>query len=266
MDFFTSERIIRLIVSAAIVAAAIIVLAVIGRSYRRIKRLRKETGQHLGRQGTITSIGFSIAKIVVVLLVILIVLEINGVRVTSLIAGLGIAGAIVGLALQDLLKDILMGMQITWDGFFEIGDVVRYGSFEGVVVDFNLRTTRLRSIDDDSVLSVSNRNISEITKLSDQVFLYIPLSYEESLKLSQELLEEGCRKAAAIEGITECRNLGLNNLNDSSVEWKIRVCCPPARKPDLRRRALRCIYEHITDAGVKVPFNQLDVHVERNAD
>lgn len=260
-ELFTPDKIARLCVTGVIIVAAIALLVFLGRTKRKIRKLRKEDGRNLGRQGTLTSVGLSIVEAIVIVIAILCILEVNGIQVTSLLAGLGVASAVVGFAMQDILKDVFMGAHIARDHFYEIGDVVRYGDVEGVVTDFNLRTTKLRCIDDNNIVSISNRNIAEITKISDQVFLYIPFSYTEDTKTTQDILAKACQKAETIEGINSCTNLGLNNLNDSSVEWKIRIVCPPKNKPDLRRKALLVIYDTITEAGIKVPFNQLDVHM-----
>ena len=69
----------------------------------------------------------------------LILLNLYGVNTTSLIAGLGIAGAVLGLALQDALKDIFNGLSIIFDNYFVVGDLVDYNGFVGTVTDFGLK-------------------------------------------------------------------------------------------------------------------------------
>ena len=66
----------------------------------------------------------SIIRYVFILVTILIVLQANGVNVNSVLAGVGILGAVFGLAIQDLLKDIIRGSSILSDNYFSVGDIV----------------------------------------------------------------------------------------------------------------------------------------------
>ena len=82
------------------------------------------------------------ARILIVIIGFIIICQINGINLMSLVAGLGIIGAVVGLAFQDYLKDIIMGVHILSDRFFSIGDCVAINGQEGVVVAFRLRRQR----------------------------------------------------------------------------------------------------------------------------
>ena len=60
----------------------------------------------------LVKVSFQVVKTIIIACAILMVLEINGINVTSLVAGLGLASAAVGLALQDFLKDSIMGVHM----------------------------------------------------------------------------------------------------------------------------------------------------------
>jgi small conductance mechanosensitive channel len=68
-------------------------------------------------------------------------------NVTSLLAGLGIAGFTLGFALQDVAKNFIAGLLILLQRPFEIGDVINVSGFTGTVLDISLRTTDLRTAD-----------------------------------------------------------------------------------------------------------------------
>ena len=78
-------------------------------------------------------VALNVLRYLLLLVTILLILQINGINVTSLVAGLGIVSAVVGLALQDILKDVIMGLHILSGRFFSVGDAVRYGIMEGIV-------------------------------------------------------------------------------------------------------------------------------------
>ena len=76
----------------------------------------------------------SILKYTFGIVVLILLLEVNGVNVSSLIASLGIVGIVVGLAVQDALKDLIAGKNIISDHFFETGDVIKYDGITGKVI------------------------------------------------------------------------------------------------------------------------------------
>lgn len=79
-------------------------------------------------------------------LVLLLALQNMGVNVTSLIAGLGIGGIAVALALQNVLGDLFASLTIALDKPFVVGDFIIVGNEMGVVEHVGLKTTRVRSL------------------------------------------------------------------------------------------------------------------------
>ncbi len=87
-----------------------------------------------------------LAKIVVWILVIILVLEnIPGIHITTLIASLGIGGIAVGLALQKVLGDLFASLTISIDQPFVEGDAISVDQFSGEVEHIGLKSTRIRS-------------------------------------------------------------------------------------------------------------------------
>ncbi len=85
-------------------------------------------------------------KLVVWTLVLLLSLENLGVDITALIAGLGVGGIAVALAVQNVLGDLLGSVAIALDKPFEIGDFIIVGDLMGTVERIGLKTTRVRSL------------------------------------------------------------------------------------------------------------------------
>ncbi len=67
--------------------------------------------------------------------------------ITSLVAGLGIAGFTIGFALQDVAKNFVAGVLLLLQQPFEIDDMIEVGDFKGNVLNITLRATELRAID-----------------------------------------------------------------------------------------------------------------------
>lgn len=85
-------------------------------------------------------------------LLLLVALANVGVNVTALVAGLGVGGIAVALAVQNVLGDIFAAFSIVIDKPFELGDFIVVGEFMGSVEHIGLKTTRLRSLGGEQII------------------------------------------------------------------------------------------------------------------
>ncbi|MBN8554952.1 MAG: mechanosensitive ion channel family protein [Deltaproteobacteria bacterium] len=99
-----------------------------------------------------------IGRLVLYSVLILLALENLGVDVTTLVAGLGVGGLAVALAVQNILGDLFSSLSIVLDKPFVIGDVIAVDNFVGTVEQIGLKTTRLRSISGEELI-ISNSNL-----------------------------------------------------------------------------------------------------------
>lgn len=90
---------------------------------------------------------------------ILLVLSNAGINVSSLLAGLGIGGIAVALALQNILGDIFSSFSILIDKPFQVGDFIKIGTDVGVVEKIGIKTTHLRTLDGQTLI-VANRELT----------------------------------------------------------------------------------------------------------
>ena len=91
--------------------------------------LKSKNDSDKKRRVTIASLIKNIKKYIIIILGLLIVLDLYGINVSSLIAGLGIASAIAALAMQDVLKDMVSGAAIIMDNYYIVGDYIQYKGF-----------------------------------------------------------------------------------------------------------------------------------------
>jgi small-conductance mechanosensitive channel len=94
---------------------------------------------------TVGALNFG-AKMVVWIIVTLLALDNLGIDITALVAGLGVGGIAVALAVQNILGDLFASLTIVLDKPFIIGDVVNVGEFTGRIEHVGLKTTRIRSL------------------------------------------------------------------------------------------------------------------------
>ena len=92
-------------------------------------------------------------KILVIILAIVAILELWGIKVGPIIAGLGLFGVAVALGAQDLFKNLISGIMILMERRFSIGDVIRVsGEAEGIVEQIGFRSTLIRQFDSNLVM------------------------------------------------------------------------------------------------------------------
>ena len=244
----------------AITAGGVVLGAVI--LWLVVKRLYTHYVGKKGVKSKLAHISFSTLRVLLATVVVLILLDLCGVNITSAVAGLGIASAVVGLALQDILKDLIMGLHIVSDDFFAVGDCVEINGQEGIVRKFTMKTTKIELLLDGSVVSFCNRNIEEARVLSRVQYLDIPLAYTTDAETARSVLKKACETVAGTDGFDDCRFLGTQEFASSAILYKIAVYGSPEEKFSLRRRALSIIQDELAAAGIAVPFNQLDVHLD----
>ncbi|MDW5300211.1 MAG: mechanosensitive ion channel family protein [Sedimentibacter sp.] len=98
-----------------------------------------------------------IKVIIIVIAVAAIAVEFNFKQLSSILAGLGIGGAALALASQDLIKNFFGGFVILTDKSFSVGDWIRVDSFEGIVEELGLRSTKIRTVDKELVTVPNSR-------------------------------------------------------------------------------------------------------------
>ncbi len=138
------ERVIEFLTVLALLVQVGIWGSTVIAAYMRLA-VRRKVAEDPGTATTMTALGF-IAKLVLWTVILLLTLENLGVDVTALVAGLGIGGIAVALAVQSILGDLFASLSIVLDKPFVIGDFIIVGELMGNVEHIGLRTTRVRSL------------------------------------------------------------------------------------------------------------------------
>jgi small-conductance mechanosensitive channel len=123
-----------------------------------IKRTTKKgSGEGAPNQTTMSVLGF-VGRLLLWTVVLLLVLDNLNIDVTTLIAGLGIGGIAVALALQNILGDLFASLSIMLDKPFVIGDFIVVDTMSGTVEHVGLKTTRIRSLSGEQII-ISNEDL-----------------------------------------------------------------------------------------------------------
>lgn len=216
------------------------------------------------RRKTVILLIKNINKYVIVILAFLNILSIYGVNTTSILAGLGVVGAVIGLAFQDLLKDIIGGVNIILDNYYVVGDLITFGDFTGIVIEFGLKSTKVQNAKGE-VLIIANRNVDKVINLSQKknfVLLTIPTAYECDHKKVEKVLNKVLVKLKKEKDVIEdgTEYLGIDSFDSSSINYLIKIKCVQGSQFGIKRLALKLIKEAYEENDIKIPYDQIEVH------
>ena len=194
------------------------------------------------------------------IITVLMVLEIYGINVTSMLAGVGVASIVIGFALQDLLKDIIRGFVIVSDDYYEIGDVIKFDDNLGPVVSVSLLTTKIQDINTMNIVSIANRNIDKVEVDPGYIYIPIPMPYELKVEKAEQVMKEIVKNLQKQERVTTAAYQGITKFDTSALDYQVVVTCNPADRLQARRDSLRTIYATMEANKIHVPYTQLDLH------
>ena len=224
-----------------------------------IKKTKKSTNYN--KKKTVLKILDNVIKVAVLILAILTVLQIWGFNVTSFIAGLGIASVIVGLALQDAFKDIIMGFNIIVDDYYSVGDIITVGNIHGTVEAIGLKATKIKDFDNDNIHVIGNRNIVSAVTESELIILEVPMPYEEPVEHIESILSEIMKKAKEQEEeLKDIEYVGISSYGDSAVNYRLKLWAKPQDKYQVRRNLYRMIKIEMDKNNISIPYMQIDIH------
>jgi len=134
----------------------------------------------------------TIIKIIVWSIVLIILLDNLGIKISALVAGLGIGGIAIALAAQSVLGDLFSYFIIFFDRPFEIGDFIIIGDFLGTVEDIGIKTTRLRSLGGEELIfsntDLVNSRLSNYKRMKKRrVVFKFSVIYQTSLEQLKEI-------------------------------------------------------------------------------
>src|ERR1700674_494896 len=146
----------------------------------RVRRRRLENDA--ASATLIGSLNF-IMRLVLWVFITLLALDNLGVNVTALVAGLGVGGIAMALALQNILGDVLASLSIAADKPFVLGDTIQVDNFVGTVEDVGLKTTRLRSLSGEQLIFANSdllkSRIRNLKRMTDRrVVLAFGIDYQ----------------------------------------------------------------------------------------
>ncbi len=250
------------------ISVAIFINAIIKRIISKIISKKQSTmdnkSYNYKKLETFKGLVTNIIKYIIVIFLLLAILTVYKIDVSSVLAGLGIAGLVVGLALQDLAKDLIAGFSIIVENQYAVGDIISIGDFKGEVIFLGLKTTKIKSYQGD-VKIVANRNATEVINYSmsnSLAIVDVDVAYEENNEHVEEVLNELVSELSKtlpnLKGNVAL--LGIQELSSSSVKYRITAETKAMEHFDIERRIRKAVKTRLDQENIKIPYTQIEVH------
>lgn len=245
------------------IVIGIVIYEIIRKIINRMTKTDKNK-DHYQRVQTVKSLILNIIKYIIVIIVILAILATFGVNVTSLVAGLGVTTAIIGLAFQDLAKDLIAGVSIITEAQYEVGDTIEVDGFMGEVEFIGLKTTRIKNYKGATKI-IANRYMDNLINYSihnSLAIVDVSVDYDQKYENVEKVLNQLIESLdGTIENVTgKIQILGINSLDDSAVTYRLTVETKPMQHFAVERILRKEIKEALQKAKIKIPFPQIEVH------
>ena len=196
---------------------------------------------------------------------ILIALSQVGISLGPLLAGLGIAGFVIGFALQDSLSNFASGLLILFYRPFDVGDLVEIGGAYGEVKQMSLVNTTILTLDNQRIILPNSMIWSGVIKNVTaqkvrRVDMMFGISYSDDIPKTEKILKELLDDHELILDQPE-PIIRLHELGESSVNFAVRPWAKTDDYWDVYWDITRAVKMRFDEEGVSIPFPQRDVHM-----
>ncbi|MGH8617193.1 MAG: mechanosensitive ion channel family protein [Burkholderiales bacterium] len=246
----------KLVVALLILIAGYLVGRWIGRGFDRLLA-------RLNLDASVRALLVRILHIVVIILFGIMALQNLGVELVPLIAGLGVAGAGIALAMQGVLGNIVAGLTIIFTRPFHVGDYISIAHEEGEVLDISLFSTTLGHYDRSKVVVPNRKIVGEILHnygALRQLNLAVGVAYDADVNLALRLIDEILHADARVLQDPAPVTI-LSRLADSSVTLSVKPWVKVHDYEAVMSATNRAILETFRARNILIPFPQMEVRM-----
>ena len=196
---------------------------------------------------------------------LLIALSQLGIELGPLLAGFGIAGVIIGFALQDTLSNFASGMMILIYRPYDVGDLINAAGVTGRVSHMSLVSTTIKTMDNQRLIIPNNKiwgdTINNITaEHQRRVDMTFGISYSDSIEQAEAILKSIVEAHPKVQPLPE-PTIKLHLLSESSVDFIVRPWAKPEDYWEVYWDITREVKMRFDAEGISIPFPQRDVHI-----
>lgn len=213
----------------------------------------------------------SFIKVVLYVLLLFMIASGFGLDATSVVALLGSAGVAIGLAVQGSLSNFAGGVLILVLKPFKVDDYIRVDNegHEGTVQEIQLFYTKLATPDNHVVIipngSLANSNIMNMSTLSERKMdIPVSVSYDTDIRKAREVIMKVLNEDEAVLKEKDHR-VFVQELADSGVKLTVRCWADNEKYWECKWRITEQVKYALDDAGISIPYPQMDIHVDQSS-
>ncbi len=243
------------------------------RVIRWLQRILRRTMEQMGVDQGVIQFACSLAKILMYLLLVFSIAAQFGVTEASVAALIGSTGITLAMGLQGGLANMAGGIMILLFKPFVVGDYIIYNNgpsgCEGTVSRIDMCYTRLTTIDNKIVVipngTLSNSSVTNVTEKDERrLDVKVGISYQSDMKKAKDILERLLAEEPDIYHDRE-QAVFVDELGDSAIILGFRAWVATDKYWQVRWGLNEKIKLSFDQAGILIPYNQLDVHLYENA-
>lgn len=246
---------------------ALVIILIGMRIIKSGRKILQRTFERMDLDLSLSKFLISVLDAIAYALVLFIAADKIGIPSASIIALIGSAGLAIGLSLQGSLANFAGGILILMMRPFVVGNYIICDKAEGTVHDIGLVYTTLMTVDNKKV-TIPNGNLSNDTIINvtvqekRRVDIRVGIGYSSDMKAAKAILEDIYRSHPLVleeDGIT----IFVDELADSAVMIGGRGWTKTEDYWKARWDITESIKERFDEAGIEIPFNQMDVNIKQ---
>ncbi len=258
----------RLVAVAVTLLLAFAAYGVLGQLVERVLRRAAGADEPSGTQRvhTLAPLLKNLALYALSFVVGIVVLQEVGVDVRALAVSAGVLGLAVGFGAQSLIKDVITGFFILFEGLVRVGDVIEVGGHTGVVEAIGLRVTRLRLFNGAQRI-VPNGDLTQFANYNRgwaRAVVDVGVTYDTDVRRALEALERVGRDWATETGLGLDAPLaqGIVRFGETEVGLRLSVKVMPAGRADAESDLRRRIKEAFDRDGLELAAPQRAIYLK----
>ena len=242
----------------------LLVFRILSRISRKVMRKAIQTSS-LKVSQLLERTALSVTGAAVMILGILVALSQLGFEVGPLLAGLGVAGFIIGFALQDTLGNFAAGVMILLYRPYDVGDLIEVAGGSGKVNDMSLVATTILTLDHQTLVIPNSKIWGDVIKnvtaqKERRIDMVFGISYSDDIPHAERVLGEILENHEKVLDDPEPM-VRLHNLGESSVDFIVRPWVATDDYWDVYWDITREVKMRFDAEGISIPFPQRDLHI-----
>jgi len=207
----------------------------------------------------------SVTRYALAFVALMVTLREVGVDIRALLVSAGVLGLAVGLGAQSLIKDVITGFFILFEGLIAVGDVIEVGSHVGTVESIGLRVTKLRMLNGAQRV-IPNGELTQFANYNKgwaRAVLDVTVAYDVDVRRALELLERLAREWGRETGLAleDPQAQGIVRFGDGELGLRLMVKVPADKRAEAEMELRRRIKETFDREGIQVPSAERVVYL-----